>query len=125
MLSGADLVLVENLPGLIFFNACEAGRIRSVKQREEGRATALRLETNVGVAEALLRAGIGNYIGTYWPVGDAPAKAFGETFYKAITAGDSLGSALLQGRARVLELGSVDWADYIHYGSPGFRVKLQ
>jgi len=124
VLSGSDLVRVENLPGLVVFNACESARVRKVVEREEGRATAHRLETNVGLAEALLRAGVGNYIGTYWPVGDAPAKAFGETFYRSITTGQTIGEALLQGRLQVEQLGSVDWADYVHYGSPNFRVKL-
>ena len=85
--------------------------------------SAKRLETNVGFAEALLRAGVGNYIGTYWPVGDAPAKVFGETFYQQLVSGESLGAAMKKSRQKVWDLQSEDWADYILYGSPDFAVK--
>jgi len=123
VLSGVDLANLEMLPAVVFFNACEAGRVRSVKARNVGKGTAKRLETNVGLAEALLRAGVGNYIGTYWPVGDDPAQAFGEAFYRSIARGDTVGQALNTARTNVRELKSVDWADYIHYGSPSFLVK--
>jgi CHAT domain-containing protein len=121
---------LERLPALMFFNACESGRLRgqpkrlrSQGDRDKGEGTAARLETNVGFGEALLRAGVGNYIGTYWPVGDAPAKAFGATFYQYIVSGKSLGTAMGQGRKQVEGLESVDWADYILYGDPDFVVK--
>lgn len=123
VLSGADIAGLERLPALMFFNACESGRLRSPDKRNRGEGTAARLETNVGFGEALLRAGVGNYIGTYWPVGDAPAKAFGETFYQNIVNGSSLGTAMGKGRKQVEGLKSVDWADYILYGDPDFIVK--
>lgn len=130
ILSGLDLVRLERLPALMFFNACESGRLRraplrvwSQADRKEGECTAKRLETNVGFAEALLRAGVGNYIGTYWPVGDESAKAFSETFYQRLVSGASLGAAIDEGRQRVWDLRSEDWADYILYGSPDFAVK--
>lgn len=130
VLSGRELAQLEQLPAVVFFNACESARVRGAelrvrpqRDRQGGQATAQRLETNVGLAEAFLRAGVGSYIGTYWPVGDAPAKAFGEAFYRAIVDGRSVGAALNAGRAAVLALRSVDWADYIHYGSPNFTVK--
>ncbi len=123
VLSGLDLANLEMLPSLVFFNACEAARVRSAPERVDGEATAKRLETNVGLAEALLRAGVGNYIGTYWPVGDASATKFAETFYQVIMEGKSVGEALQSGRMTLRAMPSVDWADYIHYGSPQFVVK--
>jgi hypothetical protein len=90
---------------------------------EDAEPAALKLERSVGLAEAFLRAGVGNYVGTYWPVGDAAAEQFAGVFYKALLNGDSVGDALQQGRRKVIEIESVDWADYIHYGSPGFVVK--
>jgi CHAT domain-containing protein len=132
VLSGNDLAGLERLPALVFFNACEAGRVRgaparvrSRSDRDGGRNTAKRLETNVGFAEALLRAGVGNYIGTYWPVGDDSAKAFGETFYEGLIKGKSLGLSMTEARKKVQELQSEDWADYILYGSPEFVLKLR
>jgi hypothetical protein len=126
VLSGLDLVNVEKLPALVFFNACEAARIRrseASEDQEQNHVVAKRLERNVGLAEAFLRSGVGNYVGTYWPVGDAPAEQFAAIFYKALAHGHSIGEALQEGRKRVIELKSIDWADYIHYGSPSFVVK--
>jgi pimeloyl-ACP methyl ester carboxylesterase len=131
VLSGGDLAGLERLPALMFFNACESGRVRrgsparvrSQRDRARGRGTAERLQTNVGFAEALLRAGVGNYIGTYWPVGDLAAEVFGRVFYGEILGGATLGEALQAGRRQILAERSVDWADYILYGSQDFVVK--
>lgn len=125
VLSGIDLANLELLPALMFFNACESGRVRSARDRKGGEATAKRLETNVGLAEALLRAGVGNYIGTYWPVSDAPAEQFAANFYREIVDGKPIGEALQRGRTELRGMPSVDWADYIHYGSPQFVVKCR
>jgi len=122
VLSGAELAGLGNLPGLVFFNACEAGRVRGgppVKKVDIG----TRIDQNVGLAEAFLRGGVANYVGTYWPVGDAAAKIFAETFYTAILDGNPISQALLSGRRAVFDIESVDWADYIHYGSPDFVLK--
>ena len=134
VLSGRDLVGLGNLPVLVFFNACEAGRVRGrVRARARGgapRARAAdktmrqRIQENVGLAEAFLRGGVANYVGTYWPVGDDAAFRFAEQFYKALMRGAAIGDALLEGRRTVFTAQSVDWADYIHYGSADFVVKL-
>jgi pimeloyl-ACP methyl ester carboxylesterase len=123
VLSGVDLAALERLPAVMFFNACESGRVRSPEARQQGEATARRLETNVGFAEALLRAGVGNYIGTYWPVQDQSAMMFGEILYRQLVAGESLGTAIQQGRSALFDHALTDWADYILYGSPDFVVK--
>lgn len=124
VLSGADLAGVANLPSLVFFNACEAARIR---KRQERRAPELavpeRVRRNVGFAEAFLRGGVANYVGTYWPVGDAAASAFAGSFYERLLAGATLGDAITSGRQAVHALPSVDWADYILYGDPAFVLK--
>jgi hypothetical protein len=117
VLSGSDLATVGELPALVFFNACESARIRKTP------TTSTRLERSVSFAEAFLRGGIANFIGTYWPVGDDSAEAFANTFYGGIIEGQAIGDALIAGRRVVQQLGSFDWADYIHYGDPDFRVK--
>jgi len=121
-LSGRDLVGLENLPALMFFNACEAGRIRGAGGRKVD-STRDRLDRAAGMAEAFLRGGLANYVGTYWPVGDAAAKAFGATFYGELVKGATVSDALGSARKSVYELKSVDWADYLHYGSWKFTVK--
>jgi hypothetical protein len=125
-LVGAELAELGNLPSLVFFNACESARVRKRVARESpnvSRDLKERIERSVGLAEAFLRGGVANYIGTYWPVGDAGATAFADVFYGALIAGETLADAIGKGRTAVNALESQDWADYIFYGSPDFRVK--
>lgn len=130
VLSGSDLAGVGNLPGLMFFNACESGRIRKGSPENEpppGKKddidAATRIRNSVGLAEAFLRGGLANYVGTYWPVGDRSAKKFAEVFYGRLMAGKSIGQALLEGRRAIHAGKSMDWADYILYGDPDFVIK--
>jgi CHAT domain-containing protein/pimeloyl-ACP methyl ester carboxylesterase len=138
VLRGIDLIGLTNLPAVVFFNACEAGRVRAMKApdaKKDGskaaRATpgkaskpASRVITeSAGVAEALMRGGIANYLSTYWPVGDSAAESFSETFYHEVLAGKSIGAALLAGRKAVFDMKERDWADYILYGNFDFVLK--
>jgi CHAT domain-containing protein len=127
-LTGADLAGLGNLPTLVFFNACEAGRIRGRAGDVRATARALqkrveRMGESVGFAEAFMRGGVANFLGTYWPVGDLAAKVFAETFYSGLTKGLPLGEAIQTGRIAVKETGSKDWADYVFYGNPDFVLK--
>ncbi|MDI3463252.1 MAG: hypothetical protein OJF50_002073 [Nitrospira sp.] len=125
VLSGEDVAAIGNLPSLVFFNACEAGRIRNPPEKKmQNLDIEKRLARTVGLAEAFLRGGVANYVGTYWPVGDESAGAFAQTFYTELLRQQTIGAALLAGREKVrVELESVDWADYIHYGSYDFALK--
>jgi pimeloyl-ACP methyl ester carboxylesterase len=124
VLSGADLAQRGNLPSLVFFNACEAGRIRRGASARDGElAIVKRLGRSTSFAEAFLRGGVVNYVGTYWPVGDDPATLFAEIFYGELLAGKTVSQALLAGRRALRDEGELDWADYIHYGSPDFVLK--
>lgn len=126
VLSGAELSGVGSLPNLVVFNACEAGRIRGGADRKKRQLDIpRRMERAVGLAESFLRGGIANYVGTYWPVGDAAAERFAVMFYESLLRGDSIGTALLKARneVRSLKPASVDWADYIHYGDFNFTLK--
>ena len=71
-----------------------------------------------------MRGGVANYMGTYWPVGDAPAKRFAEVFYGGLLQGKAIGQALLESRQELLANSWVDWADYVLYGSPEFVLKM-
>jgi len=122
ILRGLDLAGISSLPFLVFFNACEAGRVRGRPAPQLKKATVQAFES-AGVAEALMRGGIANYMSTYWPVGDDAAETFSENFYKGALAGDTIGSALLAGRKAVLGRGDRDWADYILYGNFDFVLK--
>ena len=125
VLSGADLAGIGNLPALMFFNACEAARIygepaggdRTRPDKPEV------VRRSVGFAEAVLRGGVANFIGTYWPVEDKAADVFAGAFYRQLLAGVPLDGALRAGREAVRAAGSLDWADYVFYGDPDFRLK--
>jgi hypothetical protein len=125
-LTGAELAEIGNMPSLVFFNACESARVRKHMADKSSHVTKDihdRLERSVGLAEAFLRGGVANYIGTYWPVSDDSAEAFADAFYSGLIQGNTIGDALDRGRSVVNELKSQDWADYIFYGSVDFRVK--
>jgi len=117
VLSGADLASLDSLPALVCFNACESGRVRQ--------ATPVRraLDRGTGFAEAFLRGGVANFIGTWWPVSDAAAARFATTLYEQLLAGATVGAALGAARGAVRRLGSADWSNYLHYGSLDFVLK--
>jgi CHAT domain-containing protein/pimeloyl-ACP methyl ester carboxylesterase len=127
VLGGNDLLGISNLPCLVFFNACEAGRVRGglpkAAPKPAHKPASAQVAQSFGVAEALMRGGIANFMSTYWPVGDDAAKDFAGTFYKGILSGSPVGAALLEGRKAVLKLGVRDWADYVLYGSFDFVLK--
>jgi CHAT domain-containing protein/pimeloyl-ACP methyl ester carboxylesterase len=127
VLSGADLAGLGNLPTLVFFNACESGRIRRGRAAaSRARTTAervKRIEDGTGFAEAFMRGGVANFLATYWPVGDLAAKVFADSFYGQLMKGTPVREAIQHGRRGVQESGSKDWADYVFYGDPEFVVK--
>jgi len=117
VLSGGDLAAMDSVPALVFFNACESGRLRTT-------VNPLRqLCRSVGFAEAFLRGGVANFIGTWWPVSDSSAAAFAAALYRDLAKGESIGSALGAARTAVRALPSADWANYLHYGSYDFALK--
>jgi pimeloyl-ACP methyl ester carboxylesterase len=112
VLRGSDLDGAGDLPALVFFNACEAARVR---RPDRSRPLSAR---PVSVAEAFLAGGVANFIGTHWPVGDRPAQEFATEFYATLLKGATIGSAVLRARRRLHALDAADWADYVHYGNP-------
>lgn len=124
ILSGADLAGLVRLPTLVFFNACESARVR--KRLRSRIRLVQKVTESAGLAEAFLRGGVANFLGTYWPVGDSAADSFASIFYERLLAGQPIGEAIQQGRRRVMGLGRQDgrdWADYLHYGDPLFILK--
>lgn len=135
ILTGPDLMSLPTLPSMAFFNACEAGRVRvwrpkvqkrkRASVRKEAAPIADPLEVSVSFAEAFLRGGAATYVGTYWPVGDEPAEEFAKAFYSHLIEGQSVARSLLAARQTLEKNGFLDWADYIHYGSPDFVLKVR
>jgi hypothetical protein len=121
VLRGTDLEGLASLPALVFCNACEAARVRRRRVRQGGARGPSRSGRSASVAEAFLAGGVANFIGTHWPVSDAAALNFSAGLYEDLVDGAPLGKAVLAARLRVLESGSVDWADYVFYGNPAFE----
>jgi hypothetical protein len=125
VLRGADLASIGNLPALVFCNACEAARVRKRARASAAQARQFGMRrTMTGIAEAFLTGGVANFLGTHWPVGDDAAFAFSQSLYGSLLTGDRLGDAVLTARRRLESIPTVDWADYVHYGSPEFRFTL-
>src|SRR5690606_37151324 len=101
-----DLDGLGDLPALVFFNACEAARVRRRGSPSGRRLAAFRQSTSV--AEAFLSGGVANFLGTHWPVGDEAAFAFSGRFYGRLLAGATLGEAVLAARRLVFAQGSID-----------------
>lgn len=118
ILRGVDLDRVATLPALVFFNACEAARLRATPARADSQPS--RLHCSTSIAEAFLSGGVANFLGTHWPVNDADAAAFAQSLYGSLLRGTPLGMAILKARRLIMAKGSPDWADYVHYGNPAF-----
>jgi O-acetyl-ADP-ribose deacetylase (regulator of RNase III) len=135
--SSGDMVGLEGLPALAVINACESARVRQrvpvqgLAARSSRRAsrkvrsadTVERVRLKASLAEAFLRGGIRGYVGTYWPVGDAAAETFARTFYENLLVGETVSDALIAARRAVRQARSIDWADYIHYGTRTMRLR--
>lgn len=125
-LTGSQLASLSLLPPLVFFNACEVGRVRGGKHGglvPRKYRTRERLADGIGAAEAFMRGGVANFIGTYWPVSDFAATEFASVFYPLILEGKTVGEAVLAGRKRLRDANERDWANYISYGSTNFVLK--
>ena len=51
-----------------------------------------------------------------------PRYAFSLALYESLLQHATLGAAVLGARRRLQAMPSIDWADYIHYGNPEFRL---
>jgi CHAT domain-containing protein len=129
-LTGKDLGQLRMLPTLVFLNACESVRTYRESKDEAKRKLVERQseprsewEKNPSLALGLLQAGIAQLIGTYWSVGDDDAPLFAATLYQEILKGSSTGDAIRVARGALLKKPSVDWANYMHYGDPSFKIK--
>jgi pimeloyl-ACP methyl ester carboxylesterase len=130
VLSGRNLrKLNSKLPPLVVFNACESARTRKRVRGAPPLVAMQPAQEASSAAEAILNAGILCFVGTYWPVGDEAAGLFAEVFYKSFVAGAksapplTVGEAMLAARQAIKAADHGDWANYMLYGDPSFRLK--
>jgi CHAT domain-containing protein len=97
---------------LIFFNACETGRLGFSL-------------TRLGSWGArLVQLGCGGFVGALWPVTDKAALTFAQAFYQGLAQGFPLGQATLQARLRVRACHPNDpsWLAYCCFADPLARI---
>ena len=84
-----NLVGFGPIPRLVFLNACKTARL---PRAEQGR------DPYQGVASALLMAGVPAVVAMQFPITDRAATSFSNELYRALARGDTLESAVVEGR---------------------------
>jgi hypothetical protein len=106
----AHLAASDGSRPLVVLNACQAGRL------------GYGLTGIGGFAQAFLSGGAGAFIGTQWSVGDVPARAFTETFYRKLLDGATVAEATVASRERARADGDATWLAYAVYAHPHARL---
>lgn len=98
---------------LVFFNACQTGRLEHSLSGLDGWA-----------ARWVQRFGCGAFLAPLWSVKDSAAQIFAQVFYEELARGLTLGEAVVNARRQVRrrDPASLDWAAYSVYGHPNLRV---
>jgi len=105
-----DKVLARSAP-VIFMNACRSAGLAPTYNRLDGWAS------------RFLEAGAGAFIGSQWAVPDGSAREFAEELYGHLTAGVTLGEAVMTARARAAtHADDPTWLAYSVYGDPRATV---
>lgn len=117
-LRGAD----GNRP-LVLLNACQVGRIGFSLTSIGGFAPAF-LGVREGESESIGEAGA--FVSSLWSVGDQPASAFADAFYKALSVpgGCTIGQAVIVAREAARSAGDATWLAYAVYAHPNCRVEF-
>lgn len=95
---------------LVFFNACQAAR------------QAKSLTGVGGWASALVKAGVGAFVGAHWDVTDDLALTFATKFYDQLLAGEPIGAATRTARLAIKDTGDPTWLAYTVFAEPLTRV---
>jgi CHAT domain-containing protein len=117
-LTATDVASLTPPPRLVFANACESGATGAWR---DGFAYE---DKAFGLASGFLLAGVQGYIGTFWRVHDEASADLASAFYRALLAGETVGSALALARQTVIDRygwGEIVWASYMLYGDPAQR----
>ncbi len=81
-------------------------------------------EGTMSLARAFFQAGAPTVIGSRWPLADDEAERLSASFYRALSAGETAGSALRQARREAAEAGlpPAAWAGLVLMGDPSFTL---
>jgi hypothetical protein len=102
---------------LYFFNACEVGQARRMRNFLDG------------WAPAVIQTGATGFVGSLWPVSDAAASAFARAFYSVIEKGvpGNVGSPAEMvriARSAFYETGDPSYLGYVYYGNVNLRLQM-
>lgn len=118
-LTPGDIEQMRWVPELVFINCCHLGsteiRYPEAKRYNE-------LAANLGMQ--FINMGVRAVVAAGWAVDDDAAKAFAESFYRAILSGQPFGYAVQLARQQIYEqFPNVNtWGAYQCYGDPDFRL---
>jgi hypothetical protein len=85
-----------------------------VRVRNEAAVVVEEPENSQSLAEALLRKGVSALLGTFFVVADTTAQRFASAAYRRITAGQPLGTAVVDARSQIKT--AADWGNFMLYG---------
>lgn len=133
----AQIVLQGRIEGAnyipAYFSATTADAYADLKNGDEGPIVLLnacqlglsgyKLTGIGGFSEAFVKGGAGLFIGALWSVGDSPARAFSEEFYRRLLAGDDVAEASIRARACAGQAREATWLAYVVYGHPHAKLK--
>ena len=96
---------------LAFLNTCELGRGRT------------EFDEHIGMAPALVEAGVQAVVGALWRIGDATARTFANDFYRAVfVKGESPAAYFRKQRCDQESGASLDRSAYVYTGHPCLQV---
>jgi hypothetical protein len=80
-----------------------------------------------GLTAPLLAAGARAVVASAWPIDDHETVAVIEDFYRALSEGATVGSALREAKLAAMRRGAPvrDWASFAVIGDPTMRVPLE
>jgi CHAT domain-containing protein len=113
-LTAADLPAIS--PQLVFLSACESGRLRDL---EPGPPPPRVRGNGRPLAEVFVRAGVRAFVGTFYVVDDANARAFASAVHGQLAAGKPLGDAMRAARRALYDGRRPDWGNFLLYGDDG------
>ncbi len=113
----ASEIIDLDLPGsLVVLSACNTSH-----------GEVLRSEGLMSLARAFFAAGAVTVVGSRWPLADADAADFFDTFYRQLAAGENVTSALRSARREGYEAGNPAqaWAGAVLLGSGDLRIETE
>ncbi|KJD31412.1 hypothetical protein PK35_14990 [Tamlana nanhaiensis] len=109
------------VPEFIFINCCFSG----VLDAEDDSYSKNRFKLAANIGTQLIEMGVKAIIITGWPVDDAAARTFAETFYKKMFEGYNFGDAVQKARMACHNnhSGSNTWGAYQCYGNQYYKFR--